>query len=215
MRGRFCGILLPTLMFVTTGVFLGCERNWGGPDTDSPTVIQAHWVDLTHVDVEFNEEVDQTSAHNQANYTIAEASDPSSVLSVVEATLQGDLKTVRLTTAEQKIQTAYTVTVTDVRDLAGNSLLGENIVEFTSGTAADGDFLTYESDIRPIFESKCTSCHGPGGMMASKPLTSYDEVMAFVNNGKLKVKAEAGHRTFDEESTGKVIAWINAGAPEN
>ena len=210
MTGRFSiSLLLPLLGFVC-GTFPGCERNWGGADTTPPAVAYARWVDDTHVDVEFDEEVEQSSAENETNYSIAEAEDPSEPLSVTEAHLQEDYKTVRLTTAVQRIGTAYTVAVVHVEDLAGNPLSGNNTAEFTNEGVQT--YPTYNEDIQPILDSKCISCHGT---MASKPLTTYAEVMVFVENGTLKQKAEGGHQTFDEASSQMVIDWINAGAPEH
>ena len=210
MARRFpIGLLLPLLALVA-GVFPGCERNWAGPDTTPPTVVYARWVNDTQVDVGFDEEVERTSAEDVANYSIVEAGNPDEVLSVVGASLQADQKVVQLTTSAQKLGTTYTVSVANVQDLEGNPLSGDNTADFTNGTV-----LTYERDIQTILDSKCIVCHGSGGVMASKPLTTYDEVMAFVDNGTLKEKAEGGHQTFDEESSQMVIDWIDAGAPEN
>ncbi|MEZ0227517.1 MAG: IPT/TIG domain-containing protein [Planctomycetota bacterium] len=47
---------------------------------------------------------------------------------------------------------------------------------FTYGAAAPVG-LSYATDARPIFTAKCIVCHGPGGVMASRPLTSFNEVV--------------------------------------
>ena len=38
--------------------------------------------------------------------------------------------------------------------------------------------MTYDFDIKPIIDSKCVDCHGPGGNASGIPLTTYSEVMS-------------------------------------
>ena len=47
---------------------------------------------------------------------------------------------------------------------------------------ADGEpRATYDSDIAPLFASRCISCHGPGGERADSPLTNYDQVTSYTS----------------------------------
>ncbi len=85
--------------------------------TPPPTVVSATYVDWTHVDVEFSEALDKTTAEVAGNYT----GDHS--LSVTGAALQADGKTVRLTTAWQDGGLSYTVTASKVKDAAGNLIV--------------------------------------------------------------------------------------------
>lgn len=48
----------------------------------------------------------------------------------------------------------------------------------TGGTGGTTTAVTYETDIRPILEASCTSCHRIGGVRASSPLTTYAEAKA-------------------------------------
>ena len=36
---------------------------------------------------------------------------------------------------------------------------------------------TYTSDIKPILDANCVSCHKPGGIASNSPLTTYEEVV--------------------------------------
>lgn len=85
-------------------------------DTQAPAVISAKAIDETHVDVEFDDTLDDTSAEDESNYSITPPVD------VNQAVTQGDGQTVRLTTAPLEADQTYTVTVeaTAVADKAGN-----------------------------------------------------------------------------------------------
>ncbi|HWI54654.1 MAG TPA: cytochrome c3 family protein, partial [Desulfobacteria bacterium] len=75
-------------------------------------------------DVLFSEQVESTSAQTASNYVI------SPVLGVKTAVLQPDGRTVRLTTDAQTGGTAYNLTVTGVKDGAGNLVGVNNTTDF-------------------------------------------------------------------------------------
>lgn len=102
-----------------------------GVDTTPPKVISAASVNETTVDVVFNEKVEKAVAESALNYAIS----PS--LAVTSAVLQADGRTVRLTTPAQTWQTAYTVTVINVKDESGNIIAGDDSAVF-SGTDSTG-----------------------------------------------------------------------------
>ena len=201
------GFLLLLFVFVC-GFLPGCERNWGPPDTDPPTIVEAKWVDDTHVDVAFDEDLEQASAEEPTNYAIAKSGSSEDTLAVTEAILQADLITVRLTTSAQSAETTYRVTVVGVADLEGNPIVANNTVEFTNQAVAT--YTTYTEDIKPILDANCLSCHGS----SFSPLTTFSEVSVFVESGTLKQKAEGGHQSFDGTSGQAVIDWIGEGAHE-
>ena len=91
-----------------------------GMDTTCPTVLSVKAVDDRNVDVLFSEVVDAGTAQIAGNYSISPG------LTVNNAVVQSDGKTVRLTTEVQTNQISYTVTVTGVQDLAGNTINGNN-----------------------------------------------------------------------------------------
>ncbi|MFH1009083.1 MAG: Ig-like domain-containing protein [Candidatus Latescibacterota bacterium] len=208
MRGKgsvgFCILLL-----VLAGTFLGgCERNWGPPDSVPPTVVKASWVDDTHVDVTFDEEMAQATAQDTTNYAIAESASLSDTLSVTEAVLWSDGVTVSLTTSAQTAETTYTVTVTGAADLEGNPIAANNTAEFTNQAVAT--YTTYSADIKPIIDANCLSCHGS----SFHPLTTYAQVKVYVDSGTLRQHAQVEHQAFNATSAQAVIDWIDEGAHE-
>ncbi len=90
-----------------------------GIDMTAPSVVSAVAINYNTVDLLFNERVDSVSAQTAANYSISPA------LGIKEVVLQPDAATVRITTDPQTGGTAYTITVTGVKDGAGN-LVGVN-----------------------------------------------------------------------------------------
>lgn len=99
-------------------------------------------------------------------------------------------------------------------------------VEEVSENLGEGA-LTFEETIGPMFELKCGSCHGEGGI-AGLVLTSYVGVMSGGDSGdaliagdpenSLLVVKQSGEQAhfgqLSDEELDFVIQWIEAGAPE-
>lgn len=123
-------------------------------DETAPRVVGANATDATTVVVTFDEPVagGMASAENPANYDIVDAAradglSTQAVLNVEDAVLSASGKTVTLTTLTQS-EIRYALAVTDVKDLAGNQIVGpdrDNPYQVTffgtggSGTAVDSD----------------------------------------------------------------------------
>jgi hypothetical protein len=110
-------------------------------DTTPPTVLGAAADDSAHaVTVQFSEPVDPVTALDITKYSI------SGGLSVVSASFAVDTNlvnnppydAVKLTTSRQADNTSYTVTVTGVKDTAGNTIAGGNKAKFQSYGFAPG-----------------------------------------------------------------------------
>lgn len=84
-------------------------------DTTPPTVEFAMADSNTLVTVKFDKMLEGASAEDVANYSITE-------LEVKSAKLLSDKKTVELTTASQADNKVHTVTVTNVKDVDGNTI---------------------------------------------------------------------------------------------
>lgn len=85
-------------------------------DVTAPKALSSSATEETTVVVTFDEAMDKTSAQTGSNYTI------SPNLSIIKAILSDDKKTITVTTASQSIGKNYTVTISGVKDLAGNSI---------------------------------------------------------------------------------------------
>ncbi len=106
---------------IDTFEYLGSH---GENDTTPPTLASAYATSSTAVEVTFDEQVDQTTAETIANYSVAN-------LTITDAILQSLGKTVELITTAQDPGYAYTVTVSNVEDLAGNVILPNSTIGFT------------------------------------------------------------------------------------
>jgi len=93
-------------------------------DTSPPEPTSAIAQSATSVKVSFNEPVTQESAQNAGNYAI------NGGITVNGASLQGDNKSVVLTTSTLTEKTSYTVTVSDITDRSPNANTGGGQVDF-------------------------------------------------------------------------------------
>lgn len=108
-------------------------------DLTPPTVGTISAVDANTVTVAFDEKVTAATANVVGNYNIYATNSPSTKLTVSNAVLQADGKTVTLTTSAQENGVEYTVKVTGVKDLAGNLVENgpDNEGTFTGTVAAN------------------------------------------------------------------------------
>jgi hypothetical protein len=80
--------------------------------------------------------------------------------------------------------------------------------------------VTFSGDIMPIFQTSCntTGCHNAGGA-APMPLTNYNEIKVYVDNGmiadRVLVKGDMPPGGLAEEQKKKIKCWIENGAPNN
>jgi len=87
--------------------------------------------------------------------------------------------------------------------------------------------MTYNSDIKEIFDSTCTfsGCHDMDAALTIGSLTSYDNAVAFVEFGRIlgAINHEAtfkpmpypvGTTKMPQCNIDKITAWINDGTPE-
>ncbi|MCB2289509.1 Ig-like domain-containing protein [Clostridium sp. CS001] len=93
-----------------------------GADTIAPYVISIVSVNSTTVNIIFNEDIVKLSAQDPTNYTIA--SSISDLGTAVKAELQADRRTVKLTTLLQEANERYTITITGIADILGNTAEG-------------------------------------------------------------------------------------------
>ncbi len=102
-------------------------------DRKAPGIESAHAVNDTVV-VRFDEQVDQASAENTANYEVASQS--GKTRTVQQATLQADGRTVELQLDEAipQTETDWQLTVTNVQDSVGNAMAETTVPILTSPT---------------------------------------------------------------------------------
>ena len=131
------------------------------PDADPPLLTGAAAEDANHVLVSFSEPVDSVEAENAANYTIGG-------LAVSQAELLAGERGVRLTTDAMANGATYTLSVSNLSDLAGNVILPGSSVDFDyfdtmlksfqDGLAPDPSYAgTRDAYIR---QASATTAHG-------------------------------------------------------
>jgi uncharacterized repeat protein (TIGR03806 family) len=96
------------------------------PDTVAPTLVSAVNSGLSNVLVRYSEPIEPASATNKANYSIGSGI-------VVSGASFSDPQTVRLSVSPLTLNSNYTVTVNNVRDLAGtpNTIAPNSQISFT------------------------------------------------------------------------------------
>lgn len=91
-------------------------------------------------------------------------------------------------------------------------------------SACDTATVTYSGSVVPVLLSNCTSCHGGNAPSGSISLTTYADVKAQADNGKLwgAVSHASGFSPMPKNaskltacSLAKIKKWIDAGAPNN
>jgi hypothetical protein len=94
----------------------------------------------------------------------------------------------------------------------------------TGQSSCDTANMSYTSDINPILENNCVSCHNNVQANDGVILTNYNDVVTEVNNGiLLKVinhtpgypEMPQGLPQLPSCTINKITAWVNEGAPNN
>lgn len=96
-----------------------------GSDTSPPTLVSANAPGGNSVSVVFSEALNEAGAETGGNYSI------NGGVSVSSATLQGDNKTVLLSTSALTQNTTYTLTVNNVEDLNNNEIAANSQINFS------------------------------------------------------------------------------------
>ena len=137
---------------LSIALLAGCsddETTTGGtpPDTTPPAVTSVNPVDVNHMDIVFNEDLNRDSAEHHENYVILEiatpfqsihdAVAPGDTLRVGSASLGTDKRTVTLSTIDPMNTLDYELSVTGVKDASGNTITTASTRTFTGTTNPD------------------------------------------------------------------------------
>lgn len=83
---------------------------------------------------------------------------------------------------------------------------------------------TFSANVLPLLNNRCNSCHGGSSPSAGIDLTTYTEVMKYVNDGSLmgSVNHASGYSAMPKNSgkmsscdIGTIQKWIDSGALNN
>jgi len=79
--------------------------------------------------------------------------------------------------------------------------------------------LSYASDVRPIINARCTTCHSPGGQEPSRDFTTYGGVFqqrqAVLTQAYSCRMPPAGNAQPTTQERQTLVAWLVCGAPNN
>ena len=77
---------------------------------------------------------------------------------------------------------------------------------------------SYATDIAPLIDKYCTSCHGPGGEKSNMPLTTYaqlDGAISSVHNQIYQCRMPLSPPDPTEAERVTLLTWFVCGAPNN
>jgi hypothetical protein len=83
---------------------------------------------------------------------------------------------------------------------------------------------TFSGNVLPLLNNRCNNCHGGASPSAGINLTSYSEVMKYVNNGSLmgSINHGSGYSAMPKNAgkmsaceIGTIQSWIDSGALNN
>lgn len=78
---------------------------------------------------------------------------------------------------------------------------------------------TWATDVAPVIEARCATCHATGGIAADKPLTSHAEVFArkgaVLNQVHACKMPQAGSPQLTAAERAAVLGWLVCGAPND
>ncbi len=166
----------------------------GGGDTTPPLLSAVHANgQATRVVVEFSEPVSAASAGNAANYAV------SGGISVTDATPAPSQRAVTLTTSSLSAGVVYTLTVSNVQDLAGNPIAAGSTADFelAGGDPTPGLVAYWPFDAGSGTVATDHSGNGHTGFLVNGtawtagPALSFDGANDYVDAGTFDVTGSA------------------------
>jgi hypothetical protein len=91
-------------------------------------------------------------------------------------------------------------------------------------TGCNSTSISYATDIVPLLQSNCYSCHSLAASQGGISLEGYSRIKNFADNGRLigAVSHAAGYSPMPKNGSklpdceiNKIRSWINDGAPDN
>jgi uncharacterized membrane protein len=83
-----------------------------------------------------------------------------------------------------------------------------------------GQAPSFTGVIFPLIQQKCDSCHGPGGVEASIPFSSYERIYQRRQTIQQRVRdclmppADAGPAQLSADERTTLLTWLVCGAPQ-
>ena len=97
----------------------------------------------------------------------------------------------------------------------------------TSGSTCPRDLPTscpspepsYATDVAPLIQAHCVTCHGPNGVSSDRPLGTYPQLFAMRQDVLDQVynclMPQSPQLQLDEADRQTLLGWLVCGAPDN
>ena len=132
ITGRGAGGFFSPAYQVNVGRAADVFLDSGGPDTTPPTLVRATGPTSTRIDASFSESLSEPTAEITANYQVFETVTPANTIAVLGAVLQANQRDVQLTLGAALVNNrGYSVRVSNVQDVAGNTIAANSTTTFT------------------------------------------------------------------------------------
>ncbi|MCB0524416.1 MAG: hypothetical protein R3A50_14275 [Saprospiraceae bacterium] len=85
----------------------------------------------------------------------------------------------------------------------------------------DTSLVSYNTDIKPIIDANCISCHAPGGEEENSPLLTYDDLKKYTGNNDMVDRVNGTSSLMPPSgkmnscNVSLITAWVNQGALNN
>lgn len=101
----------------------------------------------------------------------------------------------------------------------GSEGSGGGTCNVTTPASCPATTPSYATDVAPILQKYCTSCHSPTGVQASEPFDTHAGVAAHADHMKAEVGGcempPAGSIAPTDAERETILAWLVCGAPDN
>lgn len=117
------------------------------PDKTPPKVIMAEMLDIRHLKVKFNEQLDEATVYNKDNFTLTKQSNP--IKSINFDTLKPNELIIEFTN-DLSGSVIYNLEISNIEDLSGNAIVKENVQFYLIEQALKGDLIINEVLFNPL-----------------------------------------------------------------
>jgi hypothetical protein len=162
-----------------------------------------------------------TSGGDAGEYTL---NTYAGIMKIVKAGNPGSSKLVTIISGGSMPPKGHTAVSATQLDLIKTWIAQGALNNTCTETTCDTSNVTYSTSVSKILQTYCTGCHGGSSPSGSVDLTTYSNVLAQVNNGKLwgDVSHASGYNAMPLGGTSltscelsTINTWIKNGAPNN
>lgn len=113
------------------------------------------------------------------------------------------------------------LTILFLVSISQTSCYYDNEAELYGVGNCDTTAVSYNTDIKPIIDANCISCHAPGGEQESSPILNYEDLKKYTGNRDLVNRTNGTNSLMPPSgkmnscNVALIEAWVNQGALNN